>query len=561
MNMLTALSIKNYAIIGDVSVEPDTGLNILTGETGAGKSIIIDALGMILGDRANVSMIRKDFSSCEITASFYIKNHNRIFSFLESMGLRAEETLVVKRDFYRDGRTKCFINGAPSTVGMLQSLGEYLVDVHGQHEHQSLIKPETQRLMLDSFGRLDGITEKVSRQFSEFTDIGKRLRELLNSEREREQKLDIYRYQLKEIESASLENFNEEDAVNEFNRLNNAEKLAENASGTYSLLYDSEGSVTEKLGAARRFLENLVSIDGTLAEHLNSLLSAEETLKNVSEDIRSYRDGIEFNPRRLEDLISKTELLKRLKKKYAPTVKDILKYASDIKKEMEFLEHADEAIEELTKDLKSAEQKLKKSALELSKLRLDTAKKLSNDINKELADLGMGKAKFCICVEPEKDEKGGYVYKSFGIDKIEYKISTNPGEEMKPISHVASGGEMSRVMLALKTSLARQDKTPTLIFDEIDAGLSGPMGQAVGKKLKALSDRHQIICITHLAQLASFSDAHFHITKKTIDNRTTISVKRLTDAEKLEEVSRMLGGAVVTKATIKHAEELIKQAK
>ncbi|MBI5572946.1 MAG: DNA repair protein RecN [Elusimicrobia bacterium] len=559
--MLQTFLIKNFAIISDLMIDFGDELNILTGETGAGKSIIIDALGLILGDRANTEIVRKNAQSCELTASFNIENLKPLKKLLIELGVTPEDALIIKREITTDGKTKCFINGSIASVGMLQSISSAIVDIHGQHEHQSLIKPGSQMDMLDRYGNLEKLKSEIADVFGKFTSIKNQLYELNNSEKERIQKLDLYKYQLKEIEEAKLSETDETGLENESSRLNNAEKLFNCANDIYSLLYESDGSAVEKLGVAKKQLENLAAIDRQEFENIAIINRAVEDVKSLADTFRQYKDSIEFNPKRLEEIILKIELIKKLKRKYAPTVKEILDYAESIKKQITLFEKADENIAKLEKDAKSAKDKLKKISIELSEKRTAVAKKLSKEIEKELSELGMPKSKFFISVEQEKDENGNYHFKSSGIDRIEYTIAVNVGEDLKPLKNVASGGEMSRVMLAMKTVLAKADDTPTLIFDEIDAGLSGHMGQIVGKKLRTLAKNHQILCITHLPQLAAFSSEHFHISKISEGGKTKTLVSKLNADEKVTELSRMLGGGSESETSIKHAKELIKQTK
>ncbi|MEW6555885.1 MAG: DNA repair protein RecN [Elusimicrobiota bacterium] len=559
--MLQTLLIKNYAIIDDITIDFGEAVNILTGETGAGKSIIVDALGLVLGERAGSplsSVIRRNAQSCEIIASFNIENLASIKKLLSDTGITAEELLVIKREITTDGKTKCYINGTPSTVGMLQTTGNYLVDIHGQHEHQSLLKIENQRDILDSYGNLEVQKSGVCEQFEKFNSIKKQLADLTDSEKERLQKLDLYKYQLKEIEDAKLIGIDETELENEYNRLNNAEKLFNYAQEIYSLLYETDGSVIEKTGIAKKQIENISVIDTTIQENINLANKIIEDIKILADTFRRYKDSISFNPKRLEGIIVQIELIKKLKRKYAPTVKEILEYAENIRQQINFFEKADENIAKLEKELKSTETKLRKLSIDLSEKRLTVSKKLAKEIEQELSELGMGKSKFVISVEQQKD-----FYSSTGIDRVEYKIATNVGEDIKPLKLVASGGEMSRIMLAIKTVLAKADDIPTLVFDEIDAGLSGPMGQVVGSKLKSLSENHQVLCITHLPQLAAFSSTHFHISKIASFGKTITTVSKLSAYDKIAEISRMLGGGSdkkVSETSIKHAKELIKQA-
>lgn len=559
--MLQTFLIKNYAIIDDLTIDFGKGLNILTGETGAGKSIIIDALGLILGERATTSIIRKDAASCALTACFNIENLTTVKNILKKMDIAPEDTLIIKREIFTDGKTKCFVNGNPATAGMLQMIGPALIDIHGQHEHQSLTKSENQREMLDGYGNLEKSRIAAGEAFEKFSIIEKQLNELKNSEKDRLQKLDLYKYQLKEIDSAKLSGADEAELENEYARLNNSEKLSGYAQEIYSLLYESEGSVAENLGKARKLIENLSAVDSSDSDSIKTVSRILGEIKTVADTFRRYKDTVEFNPKRLEEIISQIELIKKLKRKYAPTVKEILEYAEKIREQINLFEKADENISSMEKEIKSAKTKLRITAEDLSEKRSETAKKLSKDVERELFELGMPKAKFSIAVEQEKNGDGTLRFSSCGIDKIEYKIAANVGENLKPLKTVASGGEMSRVMLAVKTVLAKADEIQTLIFDEIDAGISGPVGQVVGKKLNSLAKNHQIFCITHLPQLAAFSSTHFHISKNMSGGKTATSVAKLNESEKINEISRMLGGENITDTSTKHAKELIKETK
>lgn len=560
-NMLQTFLIRNYAIIDDLTIDFGKDLNILTGETGAGKSIIIDALGLILGERATTSIIRKDAASCILTACFNIENLPLAKKILKKIDIVPEDTLIIKREIFADGKTKCFINGNPATAGMLQTIGAVLIDIHGQHEHQSLVKSENQREMLDGYGNLEKLRTAAAETFEEFSLIEKQLNALKDSEKDRMQKLDLYKYQLKEIDSAKLSEAGGKELENECSRLNNSEKLSSYAQEIYSLLYESEGSVTENLGKARKLIENLSTVDPSNSDSIKTVSQTLVEVKSVADTFRQYKDTVEFNPKRLEEIISQIELIKKLKRKYAPTVEEILEYAEKIRKQINLFEKADENILSLEKEIKLMYSKLKKIAEELSEKRSAAARKLSKEIERELLELGMPKAKFSIAVEQERNDDGSCRFMSHGIDTIEYEIATNAGENLKPLKIVASGGEMSRVMLAIKTVLAKADEIPTLIFDEIDAGISGPIGQVVGKKLNFLAKNHQIFCITHLPQLAAFSATHFHISKNISGGKTVTSVAKLTETEKINEISRMLGGEKITDTSTKHAKELIKETK
>lgn len=558
--MLQLLSIKSYALIEELNLEFDEELNILTGETGAGKSIILGALGLLLGERASTNVIRQGAKRCEINGIFLTKDNQLVINFLKEQGLETNnesrkenlrDELILRREIAAEGG-RCFINSTPVPLSTLQVLGDLLVDIHGQHEHQALLRSVIQRNLLDNYGNLENLRKKISDLYKKYTTLKEEQEKLLLSERERNQKIDLYSFQVQEIENAHLHPEEESELENEYLRLANAEKLSNWTNQILQLLTEEEGAALNRLQKIEKILSNLVNFDSSLEPNLKNLTEQIYVLDDFARQIQGYQRKIEYNPKKLEEIVERREIILKLKKKYGSTIKDILEYQKKIKEDLSKLTHSEEKKEEIEKDIREVYVLLEAVVSELSEKRKKVAEKLSKETEKQLSELGMGKAKFIVSIKPKLE------IDSTGKDEIEFLISPNPGEGLRPLAKIASGGEMSRIMLALKTILAQSDETPVLIFDEIDAGIGGPMGQIVGKKLAQLSKSHQILCVTHLPQISAYAKEHFHVDKETHQGRTYTEVKRLNSEEKLEEIARMLGGEKSTAR--KHAQELLKSA-
>lgn len=548
------LSVKNFALIEELHISFDQGLNILTGETGAGKSIIIGAIGLILGGRASSDVIRKGSDLCEATGMFEIGKNAKLKEMLAEKGLLdREEEFILKRELNRQGRSRCFLNGQIITLGMLEEIGNYLVDVHGQHEHQALLKPGVARGLLDEFAGLTQLGERMEKTYRNFREKSRELEELRASEKERERQIELYQFQIREIEEAKLSAGEEDILDNEYKVLNNAEKLDQLSQEAYQQLYEGTGSVTEKIALVERNLEKIVGIDPTLRDVLKELGEVKYNLDEIAIAIRDYRKKIEFNPQRLEEILERKELIGKLKRKYGNTIRDILNYGKEAEVKLDRLLNSARSMEEITVDVEKLEEEVVEMARLLSRERKEGGDKLKKKVEQELGELGMAKARFD--VEIKQCE-----ITSTGMDEVRFLVAPNVGEDLKAIDKIASGGEISRIMLALKTILAREDRIPTLIFDEVDVAIGGRIAEAVGRKMRNLAPNHQVICITHLPQIAVFASNHYYVGKKVSAGRTKTIVDLLDRKGKENEIARMLGGERVTEITLKHAREMIRES-
>ena len=551
--MLQELYIKNFALIEELHISFDKGLNILTGETGAGKSIIIGAIGLILGGRASSEVIRKGSDLCEVVGLFEIKENIRLKEMLSEKGLLSrEEEFILKRELSRQGRSRCFLNGQIITLGMLEEIGNYLVDVHGQHEHQALLKPSVARDLLDEFGVLMKLRKRTEETYRKFREKSRELEELRASEKEREQQIDLYRFQIEEIDHANLSVEEEEVLEKEYKVLSNAEKLDQLSQELYHHLYEGAGSITEKMALVEKSLERIVAIDQALKDELKELGEVKYLIDEIAVTIRDYRRKIEFNPQRLQEILERKELISKLKRKYGNTIKEILNYRKETQVKLDKLLHSARSMEEITSEVERLEEELAREAGKLSRERKIAGAKLKKETEQELRELGMGRARFHVEI------KQGEI-KSSGMDEIRFLVAPNVGEDLKPINRIASGGEISRIMLALKTILARADRIPTLIFDEIDVAIGGRIAQVVGRKMRTLYPNRQVICITHLPQIAVFASNHYFVGKKISGGRTKTLVDLLDRKGRESEIARMLGGERLTEITLKHAREMIRE--
>ncbi|MBI5555490.1 MAG: DNA repair protein RecN [Elusimicrobia bacterium] len=560
--MLEQLSIKNYALIEDLHINFDEGFNVLTGETGAGKSIIAGALGLILGERASTGIIRKGAESCTIRASFDIAQNKTLQYLLKEQGLGPDDTiLLLCREVSATGKNKCLANDQVITLTTLESIGNCLVDLHGQHEHQSLLQSREQLQILDDFGTLVEQRKEVGLAYTELRQLESELEELFHHDRERDHFIDLYQFQIKEIQAAQLEPGEDETLVQEINLLANAEKIAGLVNDAYQWLYEEEGSTLSRLAKIKQNLLSLQGIDQNLQPTSALLDESIINLEEINSRLREYKDKVVFDPAKLDQLMERKELINRLKNKYGTTVKDMLSYRDKIAKEIEKLSQAEENRAGLVKAIAQAKGKVMEKAKKLSLARQKTALKLEQETAQELKDLGLPKIKFKISLMPEVDSQGKPQLTSTGLEKADYLISPNIGEDLQPLAKIASGGEMSRIMLGLKSVLAHSDQIPTLIFDEIDTGIGGSMAEVVGKKISALSTKHQIVCITHWPQLAGFATTHLHVSKETKGERTYTRIKQLEYEERIKEIARMLGGETLSAISLKHAQELIKSSR
>lgn len=550
--MLTQLNIKNFAIIDNLNITFEKGFNVLTGETGAGKSIIVDAVELVLGGRASSEMIRSDCDEAVIEAEFDTSDVKGISGKLGEMGIDAEDMLLVKRVVSAAGKNKVFINGSMANISMLSDIGDFLVDIHGQHEHQTLFNIERHIDIIDEYAAAGVLREDMAAVYSEINRVRAELESLKVSESDKEKRLDLLRFQSDEIEKAALKEGEDEELLEEKKILANAEKLYDAGNTALELLYSQSGSALELIKKAGSKATDISLIDDSMRETMDAINSAAASIEDAALTLRDYVGKISFNPERLNEIEERLDLLGRLKRKYGNTVSGILKYKEDVDRELEGIERAGERIAELEKDIERLKTKGLKVAETLSEKRKKASLELKKKVERELSDLGMKKAVFDVKIERLDD----MIAK--GIDKVEFLLSSNPGEAPKPLSRIASGGEISRIMLALKKVLAGPSWVPTMVFDEVDAGIGGGVAEVVGHKLREVAEGKQVLCITHLPQIAAMADLHYAVSKREEKGRTVTTVKRLEKADRTDEVARMLGGITITEATRKHAEEMLK---
>ena len=569
--MIEGLYIRNVALIDELQLEFSPGLNVLTGETGAGKSVILQSLGLALGERGSASIIRAGQRTAKVQIAISPSTADSVWTYCTEAGLidelDVEDALLLARQISASGRNRCHVNEQMVNLTLLQEIGDLIIDIHGQHEHQSLFRSETHLNLVDAFGELADLRLSVNKKYNEIHSLRQQMSEHSQTLREAQREKDFLEFQLDELEEAQLEAGEEEALTNERSILSNAESLFESASLVYDQLYGGsqvEFSVLDMLKKASSTTTKLCAIDENLEELNGRLESALYELEDIAHQILNYRDTVEFNPHRLSEIEERLDLIYRLKRKYGDSVADILAYQAEIAQKLKDLEVGSERIEDLKAQINLEIAEAQELVMELSEKRKVAATKLESLIEGELHTLGMDKAVFRVLMLPIKSPDGlleldgnRYELRANGMDEIEFLISPNVGSEPKPLTKIASGGEISRVMLALKTVLARIDNIPTMVFDEIDAGIGGRTADVVGQKLKELARFRQVICITHLPQIARFADQHFRVAKRVEGNHTTITAHELTPDERVEEIARMHGGAT-TKITLAHARELLK---
>ncbi|MBI5082780.1 MAG: DNA repair protein RecN [Chloroflexi bacterium] len=570
--MLTELSIQNFAIIDQLTLIFARGFNVLTGETGAGKSIIIDAVSLILGGRSEASMVRADTEAAHLEGVFSLNEEMRsaIDPILERESLQADDdpnTITVTREIRREGRNICRVNGRTVSLVILKEVGQQLIDIHGQSEHLSLLRVREHLFLLDRYAALETQRAELSNTARELNKIRHELDELIKGEKNAAQRIDFLTFQVNEINGAKLKAGEDKTLLEERTRLANAEKLAALADETIHAVSagsEEQSSAADLLGVAARAMNNLAKIDPTVSDKRDLAQSLSDQLRDLARDLEQYRDAIEFNPKRLDQVEERLELIKGLQRKYGGTTDAVLQFAIKAQGELDGITHAGERIEELKKKEESLLRSIGKMGEALSAARRIAGEKLAQGIEGELKDLKMEGARFNVDVQQEESDDGAFVsdgrrvaFDPSGLDRVEFLIAPNPGEGFKPMVKIASGGETARLMLALKGVLARADRTPTLIFDEIDQGIGGRVGGIVGRKLWGLSNSHQVLCITHLPQLAGFGDQHFKVEKSINGDRTTTKVSPLDSESRVSEIMQMLGTEGT--ATRQSAEELLKR--
>jgi DNA repair protein RecN (Recombination protein N) len=554
--MLRELRIQNFAIIDRLEIQFHEQLNVLTGETGSGKSILVDAVDLLLGGRASSEQIRTGSEEAVLEAAFQISADGLIAEQLHEMDLPVErgEDLIIRRVLTRTGKSRAQINGCLVTIGQLQQLGNLLVDIHGQHEHQSLLKPEQQLYLLDAFGKLLPLREDCHRHYLVFQKVRDELAELTSRERDRFQREDLLKFQVQEIGSAQLSPGEDQRLEQERNVLSNAARLAVLADEAYQCLYNSDGAILSQLARVESLVAELVRTDDRMKEMAETCSGAAAQLQEIAGRLRDYKEEIEYDPKRLEQIEDRLHLIASLKKKYAPVIEAILAFHQKAQDDLAILSTSDERLKTLQSALEEGRLKYADLAKRLTQERTRAARSLEKKVENELAQLKMGRTKFEIRIESrEKIDEFGPT----GADAIEFLVAPNPGEAPKPLARIASGGELSRIMLSLKSILAALDRVPTLIFDEVDAGIGGGVAEVVGQRLKDLARHRQVLCVTHLAQIASQAATHFTVEKMLSGGRTVTKVKKLEKGDRVEEIARMLGGRELTSTAVKHAREML----
>ncbi|MDD3827477.1 MAG: DNA repair protein RecN [Anaerolineae bacterium] len=581
--MLVELTIRDFAIIDELHLRFGEGLNVLTGETGAGKSIIVDAVSLLLGGRGDAGLIRAGAGRASVEGVFRLDAEARaaVEPMLEADGLEGDEPgiLVLSREIRKEGRNICRINGRAVALKSLQSVGECLVDIHGQTEHLSLMRVREHADLLDRYGGLWPLRQEVADRVAELRAVRRELSSLRRDERELARRTDLLQYQVSEIDAARLEPGEDQELGTERTRLANAEQLQALAQEAFTALYESgedQASAVDLLQAAALALAGLLRLDPSTSALAETSEQVGYQLEDLAEQVREYRDQVEFNPRRLNQVEERLSLLHNLQRKYGDSIADVLAFAERARQELETIEHSEERIDELEAEEDRLLHEIGRLGSELSRQREEAGRRLAAGIEAELDELSMARARFGVDLAWRDDPEGAYVdeagrngaqgqriaFDSSGLDRVEFLVAPNVGEPLKPLIRIASGGETSRLMLALKTVLAQADRTPTLIFDEIDAGIGGRVGGVVGHKLWGLTRGdgdlvrcHQVLCVTHLPQLASYGDVHLHVTKGVVGGRTVTSVEALEGKALEEEMAGMLGA--VTELTRASAVEML----
>jgi DNA repair protein RecN (Recombination protein N) len=567
--MLREIHIQNYAVIDNLTVEFGPGLNLLSGETGSGKSILVDALGLALGGRTSAEVIRTGEDRALVTAVFSAQGKALWADWLDEYGVAAGEEgeLILRRELQAGGRSRMMVNDQPVTLAAVRALAHRLVEMHGQNEHVELFAREAQLNLLDQFTGVSAELEAVAALHARRGELEQELEALSHNEQERLRTLDLLGFQVRELDQANLEPGEDAHLEEERGILSNLEKIRAAATSAFQELYEDEGAAISRVAAAARQLEDLRRYDSTVAPQIEPLAAARATLEDIAAFLRDYVEKLEANPARLEEIEDRLALIDRLKRKYGSSVEAILAYAEETRRNLANLEHADERREVVRKELAKAAAKYRKAAEALSEKRREAARRMVKLVRDELGQLGMEKTRLEVHFEGAPEGQGG----ASGIDEVEFRISTNVGEELRAMEKIASGGEISRLMLALKTVVGQarvsrgargaRPRDVTFIFDEIDAGVGGRVAEFVGQRLKRLARDAQVLCVTHLAQIACFADRHFYVEKSARANRTITIVKPLAgEKERAEELARMLSGSQITDAVLKHAASMLRQA-
>lgn len=554
--MLRELHIKNIAVIEDITISFGDGFHVLTGETGAGKSILIDSINMALGGRTPKDLIRTGCDTATVDMVFELSK--KAEQALLEAGIESEDGLLyINRQITTDGKSRCRINGHMAPLAQLKEAAEVLLTIHGQHDNQAILSPKTHIYFVDDYGCYQDLLAEYQGQYHKVEALKERLQHLLTDEDEKQRRIALLQYQVQEIQAAQIRLGEEAELEERRTYLSNIEQIAESSNDAYDALYGDErqAAAYDRISSAVRALETIHSFDAQINEFYQTLSSVLADLEDVTHELRAYLDKVDYQPGELDFLEERLQTLFQLKRKYGGSEEEILNYLSRIETELSEIENSDALRDEVSAELKKETDLLAKLAAKLSEKRRETAIRLQTAIMQELSDLDMQKMRFSVAVEPEEG-----AYTQLGIDKVEFLISGNPGEALKPLAKIASGGEMSRIMLAMKSILAKSDMVETLIFDEIDTGVSGRAAQKIAEKICMLAKDRQILCITHLAQIASMADNHFLIEKNSDETQTKTSVTSLAEEKRKEELARIIGGVMITDLTLQAAQEMLSMA-
>ncbi|GAX59635.1 ATPase [Candidatus Scalindua japonica] len=563
--MLNELTISNFALIDKITIKFDEGLNIFTGTTGVGKSLIIGALNFLLGSRANNEIVGNSDKDVSVSGLFFIKSYQirqGINSHIDNID---DEEIIIQRVLDHKGRNKCKLNNQPITVSLLKEIGEQLVNIHGQHEHESLTNPFQQLRTLDSFGKLDSLRGEFSNIYCNALDKVKLLNSLDEKRSERKKQIELYNYEIDEIESAQLQKKEDENLEEERYILANSEKIQNVLSLCSNSLYESDHSIIDGLKEIATELSKIMDVEKGFKNSLEVCNQTIYQLEDIANKLRNDIEKYDYDPGRLEQIEERIETIRSLKRKYGDSIEDILSKRDNTSVKLEQMLKENEDTEIIESELKKLKNELINTGKTLTQSRNKSAKKLSSLIKTELKDLGITDGKFDINVSALDSTNTELVViknaNRSGFDRVEFMFSSNPGEKLKPLRKIASGGEISRIMLALKRHLAMSDQTPVLIFDEIDANIGGRMGRVIGEKLRLVAQSHQVICITHLPQIASYAEQHFKVNKTVRSNKTSVTIDNLSSKEQLEEIAEMIRGEEKSIVTRKQAKEMLDDAK
>jgi len=562
--MLKEIKIQNFAIIENLAVSFESGLNVMTGETGAGKSIIIDALNLLLGDRADTDSIRTGETTALVEGLFQISNEDTL-AMVQEIGIETTDgELHIKRQISNSGKNRCFLNDSQITVSTLSKIGNRLVDLHGQHDHQTLLHPEIHVDLLDLFGKSKQNRDAFVKEFEEYQNLVKTLQSLNTDEEERLQREEFLNFQISEIDATNLSENEEEELKTEKNKLRHSEKIRSALKQSQALMSEQNGSILESLRQILKDLEPLVEVDKGLKTPFQRSQSAFYELEEVDDALRTHDRSLDFNPEKLEGIEDRLAEINGLKRKYGSDVSEILAKRDQFAAELEQLAGNEENMKKLSEEIIKREKVIANLAIELADKREAGAKSLKQGVEKELKELNMNGVRFGVDFNYPTDSEGFVEYNKIkmkptliGLGTLEFLFSPNAGENLRPLAKIASGGELSRIMLALKSILNKQDTVPVMIFDEVDTGIGGRVAEKVGEKLKKVSKNKQVFCITHLPQIAGMASTHYRVEKKVEEKRTRSGIRKLELEERVEELARMSSGEKITKASLQHARELI----